>query len=97
MEESHFDNCNPHSVYGFDPIWPQRGMVFHKYHLCLHPLQPQNRFGWTPTQYSTYTVADCRGLVKTLVCGVKTITWGIVSCKAVGTGWLELILFKQSL
>ena len=47
----------------------------------------QNRFGVTPSQYNTYSVADCRGLVKTLVCGVKTITWGIVSCKAVGSGW----------
>ncbi|KAL1426892.1 hypothetical protein MTO96_000428 [Rhipicephalus appendiculatus] len=26
---------------------------------------------------NSYTVADCRSLVKTLVCGVKTITWGI--------------------
>ena len=48
--------------------------------------QPQNRFGVTPKQYDTYSVADCRGLVKTLVCGVKTITWGIGSCKAGGTG-----------
>ncbi|XP_062576864.1 transformation/transcription domain-associated protein-like, partial [Saccostrea cucullata] len=44
----------------------------------------QNRFGVTPSQYSVYSVSDCRSLVKTLVCGVKTITWGIVSCKAVG-------------
>ncbi|XP_065923524.1 transformation/transcription domain-associated protein isoform X7 [Magallana gigas] len=45
----------------------------------------QNRFGVTPSQYTVYSVSDCRSLVKTLVCGVKTITWGIVSCKAVGT------------
>ncbi|XP_057681922.1 transformation/transcription domain-associated protein isoform X1 [Corythoichthys intestinalis] len=32
----------------------------------------------------TFQVADCRSLVKTLVCGVKTITWGITSCKAPG-------------
>ncbi|XP_033731686.1 transformation/transcription domain-associated protein-like, partial [Pecten maximus] len=44
----------------------------------------ENRFGVTPSQYTTYSVTDCRGLVKTLVCGVKTITWGIVSCKAAG-------------
>lgn len=31
-----------------------------------------------------YTVADCRSLVKTLVCGVKTITWGIGTCKMPG-------------
>ncbi|KAJ8314001.1 hypothetical protein KUTeg_008562 [Tegillarca granosa] len=45
---------------------------------------PQNRFGVTPSQYNIYSVNDCRSLVKTLVCGVKTITWGIVSCKAAG-------------
>ncbi|XP_077513657.1 transcription-associated protein Nipped-A isoform X4 [Amblyomma americanum] len=33
---------------------------------------------------NAYTVADCRGLVKTLVCGVKTITWGIGTCKMPG-------------
>uniref|UniRef100_A0A8C5E214 Transformation/transcription domain-associated protein n=1 Tax=Gouania willdenowi TaxID=441366 RepID=A0A8C5E214_GOUWI len=32
----------------------------------------------------TFQVPDCRSLVKTLVCGVKTITWGITSCKAPG-------------
>uniref|UniRef100_A0A8C3CPN5 Transformation/transcription domain associated protein n=1 Tax=Cairina moschata TaxID=8855 RepID=A0A8C3CPN5_CAIMO len=32
----------------------------------------------------TFQVTDCRSLVKTLVCGVKTITWGITSCKAPG-------------
>ena len=31
------------------------------------------------------TVGDCRGLVKTLVCGMKTITWGVGSCKVPGT------------
>ncbi|XP_013399833.1 transformation/transcription domain-associated protein-like [Lingula anatina] len=31
---------------------------------------------------NNYTAADCRSLVKTLVCGVKTITWGTISCKA---------------
>ncbi|KAM5151825.1 transformation/transcription domain-associated protein [Mantella aurantiaca] len=36
----------------------------------------------------TFQVTDCRSLVKTLVCGVKTITWGITSCKAPGV-WLE--------
>ncbi|XP_024913092.1 transformation/transcription domain-associated protein [Cynoglossus semilaevis] len=32
----------------------------------------------------TFQVSDCRSLVKTLVCGVKTITWGISSCKSPG-------------
>ena len=31
----------------------------------------------TGSAASTYiSVADCRGIVKTLVCGMKTITWG---------------------
>ncbi|XP_052826902.1 transformation/transcription domain-associated protein [Octopus bimaculoides] len=39
------------------------------------------RFGVSATPYTTYSVADCRSLVKTLVCGVKTITWGLIACK----------------
>ena len=42
----------------------------------------------------TFLVSDCRSLVKTLVCGVKTITWGITSCKAPG-GESILYLCKQ--
>lgn len=37
----------------------------------------------------TFQVSDCRSLVKTLVCGVKTITWGITSCKAPGGEYLH--------
>lgn len=39
----------------------------------------------------TFQVSDCRSLVKTLVCGVKTITWGITSCKAPGGEMGELL------
>uniref|UniRef100_A0A0K2TN82 Transformation/transcription domainassociated proteinlike [Nasonia vitripennis] n=1 Tax=Lepeophtheirus salmonis TaxID=72036 RepID=A0A0K2TN82_LEPSM len=39
------------------------------------------KFGFPPSQANNYTVADCRGLVKTLVCGVKTITWGCTNVK----------------
>lgn len=42
----------------------------------------------------TFQVTDCRSLVKTLVCGVKTITWGITSCKAPG-GNSALELFRH--
>ena len=38
----------------------------------------------------TFQVSDCRSLVKTLVCGVKTITWGITSCKAPGGTTLNI-------
>ncbi|ESP00833.1 hypothetical protein LOTGIDRAFT_140434, partial [Lottia gigantea] len=51
-------------------------------------------------KYNVYTVADCRSLVKTLVCGVKTITWGVLSCKAIGTGSLvqnKMFLSKETL
>lgn len=41
----------------------------------------KSRFGFPTSQASNYSVTDCRGLVKTLVCGVKTITWGCASCK----------------
>ena len=39
------------------------------------------KFSFPPSQAANYSVADCRALVKTLVCGVKTITWGCTSCK----------------
>ena len=37
------------------------------------------KFGFPASQTQNYTVGDCRALVKTLVCGVKTITWGLTS------------------
>ena len=43
------------------------------------------KFGFPPSQAANYSVADCRALVKTLVCGVKTITWGCTSCKTDAT------------
>ncbi|XP_014681160.1 PREDICTED: transformation/transcription domain-associated protein-like [Priapulus caudatus] len=39
----------------------------------------KQRFGMSPL--NILSVPDCRSLVKTLVCGVKTITWGTASCK----------------
>ncbi|XP_065334181.1 transformation/transcription domain-associated protein isoform X2 [Cloeon dipterum] len=41
----------------------------------------KSKFGFPPTQAPNYNVADCRSLVKTLVCGAKTITWGCATCK----------------
>ncbi|XP_049942725.1 transformation/transcription domain-associated protein [Schistocerca serialis cubense] len=41
----------------------------------------EKKFGFPQTQGSNYTVTDCRALVKTLVCGAKTITWGCAACK----------------
>ncbi|KAG0427829.1 hypothetical protein HPB47_025165 [Ixodes persulcatus] len=48
----------------------------------------ESRNDWRFVQANNYTVVDCRSLVKTLVCGVKTITWGIGTCKMPG-GSLE--------
>uniref|UniRef100_A0A668ANL2 Transformation/transcription domain-associated protein n=1 Tax=Myripristis murdjan TaxID=586833 RepID=A0A668ANL2_9TELE len=47
------------------------------------PATPFDRQGEKEDK-QTFQVSDCRSLVKTLVCGVKTITWGITSCKAPG-------------
>uniref|UniRef100_A0AAR2M514 Transformation/transcription domain associated protein n=1 Tax=Pygocentrus nattereri TaxID=42514 RepID=A0AAR2M514_PYGNA len=47
------------------------------------PATPFDRAG-DKEDKQTFQVSDCRSLVKTLVCGVKTITWGITSCKAPG-------------
>lgn len=47
------------------------------------PATPFDR-GGEKEDKQTFQVSDCRSLVKTLVCGVKTITWGITSCKAPG-------------
>ncbi|XP_064401908.1 transformation/transcription domain-associated protein-like isoform X2 [Halichondria panicea] len=38
----------------------------------------------TGTSSPPLSVTDCRGIVKTLVCGMKTITWGAGSCKVPG-------------
>ena len=43
-------------------------------------------------QGPTCSVADCRSLVKTLVSGVKTITWGAASCKAPNIGQYEHVI-----
>ncbi|XP_046480160.1 transformation/transcription domain-associated protein [Neodiprion pinetum] len=42
----------------------------------------KSKFGFPPSQAMNYNVADYRSLVKTLVCGVKTITWGCANCKS---------------
>nr|KAG5693699.1 hypothetical protein BaRGS_008341 [Batillaria attramentaria] len=57
--------------------------------------KPTSRFGVCPSQFSVYSVVDCRGLVKTLVCGVKTITWGVLTCKAIGNADPSLVTNKQ--
>ncbi|CAH1997935.1 unnamed protein product [Acanthoscelides obtectus] len=41
--------------------------------------ETKSKFGFP--QNNNYNVADYRSLVKTLVCGVKTITWGCSACK----------------
>lgn len=46
----------------------------------------KSKFGFPASQAQNYSVSDCRSLVKTLVCGVKTITWGIAACKTSAEG-----------
>lgn len=55
------------------------------------PATPFDRSGEKEDK-QTFQVSDCRSLVKTLVCGVKTITWGITSCKALGGEKALLVL-----
>ena len=43
--------------------------------------EKKTKFGFPQSQASNYSVSDCRSLVKTLVCGVKTITWGLANTK----------------
>lgn len=40
------------------------------------PEKDKTKFGFPASQANSYTVADCRSLVKTLVGGVKTVTYG---------------------
>ncbi|KAG8225079.1 hypothetical protein J437_LFUL000058 [Ladona fulva] len=55
----------------------------------------KSRFGFPASQSANYSVTDCRSLVKTLVCGVKTITWGCSSCKVVAADGSTLIQNKH--
>ncbi|XP_045469394.1 transcription-associated protein 1 isoform X2 [Harmonia axyridis] len=43
------------------------------------PKEERSKFGFP--QFNNFNVSDYRSLVKTLVCGVKTITWGCSSFK----------------
>lgn len=47
------------------------------------PKEEKSKFGFP--QNNNCNVADYRSLVKTLVCGVKTITWGCSACKTSST------------
>merc|ERR1711994_469522 len=48
-------------------------------------LDKKAKFGFPASQSANYSVSDCRALVKTLVCGVKTITWGCTTLKSAET------------
>ncbi|CAG7721830.1 unnamed protein product [Allacma fusca] len=44
------------------------------------------RFGSSPiASLNTYSFTECRTLIKTVVCAIKTISWGIASCKGPGS------------
>lgn len=40
----------------------------------------KSKFGFPITPSQTYNLTETRNLIKTLVCGVKTIAWGIMNC-----------------
>ncbi|KAG8178737.1 hypothetical protein JTE90_027055 [Oedothorax gibbosus] len=44
------------------------------------------RFGFPTSQASNYSILDCRSLVKTIICGSKSVAWGIQMCKVPGQG-----------
>ncbi|XP_076255473.1 transcription-associated protein 1-like [Rhynchophorus ferrugineus] len=44
-------------------------------------IEKESKSKFSTQQNNTYNVAEYRSLVKTLVCGVKTITWGCSACK----------------
>lgn len=44
-----------------------------------------------PSPPNAFSVPDCRSMVKTLVCGVKTITWGAGSRKVMGGKIFHLV------
>lgn len=45
--------------------------------------EPSKKFGFPASAVNNFTLADSRTLVKTLVCAVKTITWGIHNLRGV--------------
>jgi len=56
------------------------------------------KLGFPPSSAQNYTVTDTRSLVKTLICGVKTITYGITACKSPGeTGNTKQLQPKETL
>ncbi|CAH0549746.1 unnamed protein product, partial [Brassicogethes aeneus] len=55
--------------------------------------EEKSKFGFP--QNNNYNVADYRSLVKTLVCGVKTIAWNCPSCKVKTTTGQALVASKH--
>ncbi|XP_071454988.1 transformation/transcription domain-associated protein [Hetaerina americana] len=62
---------------------PPASSTVHALTSLMKEEKDKSRFGFPASQSANYSVTDCRSLVKTLVCGVKTITWGCASCKVV--------------
>ncbi|MGH0116979.1 UNVERIFIED_CONTAM: hypothetical protein FKN15_024924 [Acipenser sinensis] len=63
-------------------LQPKETQIYIK--LVKYAMQALDIYQGDKEDKQTFQVSDCRSLVKTLVCGVKTITWGITSCKAPG-------------
>ncbi|GFX64441.1 hypothetical protein TNCV_4043311 [Trichonephila clavipes] len=46
--------------------------------------EEKTRFGFPTSQATSYSVTDCRSLVKTIICGAKSVAWSIQICKVPG-------------
>ncbi|GFR25610.1 hypothetical protein TNCT_594364 [Trichonephila clavata] len=46
--------------------------------------EEKTRFGFPTSQATNYSVTDCRSLVKTIICGAKSVAWSIQICKVPG-------------
>ncbi|GIY24536.1 hypothetical protein CEXT_37331 [Caerostris extrusa] len=47
-------------------------------------MDSETKFGFPASQAANYSVNDCRSLVKTIICGVKSVAWAIQLCKVPG-------------
>ncbi|GIY45230.1 hypothetical protein CDAR_3781 [Caerostris darwini] len=50
----------------------------------LDAKEDKTKFGFPASQAANYSVNDCRSLVKTIICGVKSVAWAIQLCKVPG-------------
>lgn len=57
----------------------------------------KSKFGFPASQAMNYNIGDYRSLIKTLICGVKTITWGCANCKTMDATQTKQFQPKETL